>query len=1348
MKLADEQASENGLLKVDILIGQNAVHHFTNQASIFMPGESVLLPTWNKKYILSGPVDVENLENLENSKMQTATPHFLAVHAILSDFGGLKNLEISKRWTKNIHKVYSCVSSPEELEIIDTFRNFELLGISPSDYEIDPVLEDFNKTAEFNGERYVVRLPFKEPQIKKLSNNFLQAFQRLMSGHKRRQKEKFAGEREKYEQSFKDELDRGILEKVDTLGTVGEINEKLSKNPQYFNQLTLSNGRPCCYLPHQCVYKASTGKFRRVHDGSAKPYAGANSVNDCLETGQNLMENILHIVLGFRKEPFAAKSDIEKAFPQVMIHSDDRDVLRCLWVEGDQVVVYRFKRLPFGLSCSPFILQATLRKHLGEKELDEQTMQNFISSLYVDDSVWSEKNLLDLYKRKNMYTKVFAECGMNFRDWTSNHPEARAYFAKLENREEKSEELVLGLKWGVIPDTLTINANRLKEVMSQKLKTKRDLWKIVPSVYDPLGLISPFVLIGKMIVSAACKEVKSWEAKLPSKYVDLTLNWAKDFDKIENVVFNRHAGIQNPRKLELYGVSDASAHALGACVYLISTAQDGSIHSNLLISKTRNAPKIEHTIPRLELTAAVLLINLVNHVLKVYQNEKMEVTYFSDSADVIFWIYSGHFSWKPYVANQLKKLKKHSDVLSWRHIDGKDNPSDLASRGTPILELVDNTFWSEGPEFWKTGDLSLGKSTLSGYDKHYKNLEMTPMCSKELNSSLKRQLSGNLEDKITISSLQAHVLQVNLEELLETTPEPKLVLPRIDFVYDLKEFPGNLHLTYENVMFYTEAILEAVDKFRGKKLHVSEDAKRENLSYFSSRAELVWIQSMQKKYFSELFLLIERPQAIVSAFSRRVFKNHGIFLDKDMKVLRCTTRNEKALLDYSTIYPILLPSSVKNSEGKWENCLFTELLVNKIHDTIGHQGVPHTLSNLRSEFWILQGRRFVQKILAKCFMCRKIQGTPYSVPPAACLPEFRVVRNKPFAGTGVDYLGPFNLRETSRGVISKGWLLSFTCGSTRALHIEAVKSRKIEDFLNALSRFMSFHGIPESFVSDHEGSFVRTSKELEQIVKSKRVQKYLKARRISWHFYTEKAPQKGGFLERLNGIIKKSFYKSLTNKVITFEEFRTLAAYVHSTANDRPLTYVYSDIESENKALTPSMLLRGYNLNEPPHLNLRKSQDEIETKLSDSYFKLEKIKDAFWKTWNKQYLTELFERHVRNKKANKELVKPTLGDVVLLSEDKIPRRNWRLARVVGINEKRGVVREVTVQTLSPKGGQITKLKRTPEKLIPLAVSPQNVVPLELDLENKVKIVNQRTNVRTINIFEQRSKVRKFLWFTY
>ena len=1335
IQLADPDASENKLLKVDILLGQNCVHLFNKGEPIYMPGGSVLLPSWGEKYILAGTLDSEYpADNYESH----VAPHFIAVHSVLSEFGGLKNLELSRRLVKNINHVYSCISSEEELEIIDTFRNFEILGISPSDYNIDPILEDFNKSAEFDGKRYTVRLPFKEPQIKKLSNNFLQAFQRLMSGHKRRLKSKFSDEREKYAQSFKDELERGILEKVETLGTIEEINAKLSTNPQYFNQLTLSNGRPCCYLPHQAVYKSSTGKFRRVHDGKARPYKSAYSLNDCLEKGPNLMTSILHILIGFRKERWAASADIEKAFPQVAIHLKDRDVLRCLWVEDGKVCVYRFARLPFGLSCSPFILQATLRKHLGENNIDEKTLQNFLASLYVDDSVWSEQFLEDLYKRKDLYTEIFAECGMNFRDWTSNHPEAREFFAKLENRDIKSQELVLGMKWDVLLDYLCINANKLEEVLKRKLKTKRDLWKIIPSIYDPLGLISPYILLGKMIVSDACKEVHSWDGRLPQKFVDLTKNWVSEFENIENVKWNRFAGIENAKRVQLYGCCDASGRAMGACIYAVCTAQDGKISCNLLASKTRNAPVGEHSIPRLELASAVLLTNLMGHVSKVYNVDSKDITYFTDSADVIFWVYSGHYSWRPFVANQLKKLKKASDVLSWRHIDTLENPADLASRGEKLGVLDKSELWRSGPEYWKTGDLSKGKSKLSGYDKHYKDLPMSEVCGKELNSSLKKQLSSVMCPVVTVASLGSIVEQGVSEPDVLTGREikNKLKLPRIDKIIvdynqDSKLFRK---FSYDHLMEVTERVLGVVSNMSvSKKRKVSENISEEKLSLFSSKAEILWIQATQQEYFHEIFLLLENPKAKVSAFSRNLFNDYIIFLDPEMKVLRCRTRNEHALLNYSTIYPILLPSMVKDKDGVYKNCVFSELLVRKIHENVGvpdtdgtHIGVPDTLARVRSEFWILKGRNFVKKLIGKCVKCREVQGAKYSVARSPSLPEFRVVRNKPFSGTGVDFVGPFKIRDTPRGKITKGWYLSFVCGSTRAVHIEAVRSRQIGDFLNALSRFMSERGIPISFISDHEGSFKRASQELEQIVKSKRVQKYLKTRRISWNFYTEKSPNKGGFIETLNKPIKRAFYKTLKNKIITFEDFRTIAVHVHSTVNDRPLTYMYSDIASENKALTPSMLLRGYNINEPPHLNLHKQADESETKISETYLYLEKIKDTYWRIFNKLYLTELFERHVRQKKANKELVVPKLGEVCLLAEEKIPRRDWRLARVVGINEKRGSIREVTVQTLSPGGGLITKLKRSPDKLVPLEVSSEikvlkeDLVPLEGDPRDFVK----------------------------
>ena len=208
-------------------------------------------------------------------------------------------------------------------------------------------------------------------------------------------------------------------------------------------------------------------------------------------------------MLGFRKDRYAAKADIEKAFPQVGIAQEDRDVLRCLWIEEGQVCVYRFARLPFGLSSSPFILQATLRRHLGENNVDDQTMQNFIASIYVDDSVWSEAELDKLYDRKKFYTELFGECGMKFRDWTSNVAEARDKFAKLENREPQLEETTLGLVWDTEGDILRINSERLKEKIKKPIRTKRDLWKIIPSIYDPIGLLSPYVLLGKRIVNGS-----------------------------------------------------------------------------------------------------------------------------------------------------------------------------------------------------------------------------------------------------------------------------------------------------------------------------------------------------------------------------------------------------------------------------------------------------------------------------------------------------------------------------------------------------------------------------------------------------------------------------------------------------------------------------------------------------------------------------------------------------------------------------------------------------------------------------------------------------------------------------
>ena len=94
---------------------------------------------------------------------------------------------------------------------------------------------------------------------------------------------------------------------------------------------------------------------------------------------------------------------------------------------------------------------------------------------------------------------------------------------------------------------------------------------------------------------------------------------------------------------------------------------------------------------------------MMSHVKKVYDVKDEDIHFFSDSSIVIGWLQSGDLNFKPYVANQLVKIKKASLVKNWHHIPGEVNPADLASCGAFIKSINNSSLWKNGPEFWKKG---------------------------------------------------------------------------------------------------------------------------------------------------------------------------------------------------------------------------------------------------------------------------------------------------------------------------------------------------------------------------------------------------------------------------------------------------------------------------------------------------------------------------------------------------------------------------------------------------------------------------------------------------------------------
>ena len=154
--------------------------------------------------------------------------------------------------------------------------------------------------------------------------------------------------------------------------------------------------------------------------------------------------------------------------------------------------------------------------------------------------------------------------------------------------------------------------------------------------------------------------------------------------------------------------------------------------------------------------------------------------------------------------------------------------------------------------------------------------------------------------------------------------------------------------------------------------------------------------------------------------------------------MRCNGRLSKEDLPSSIKHPILLDKGHH----------ITSLIVQDSHKRAKHGGVKLTLIELRARFWIVQGRKFVKKLLYKCVNCRKLEGRQYQAPPSPPLPEVRVKECPPFAYTGIDFAGPQQ----------KVWICLYTCCVTRAIHLDLVPSLTTSAFLRSLRRFSARRG--------------------------------------------------------------------------------------------------------------------------------------------------------------------------------------------------------------------------------------------------------------------------------------------------
>ena len=181
---------------------------------------------------------------------------------------------------------------------------------------------------------------------------------------------------------------------------------------------------------------------------------------------------------------------------------------------------------------------------------------------------------------------------------------------------------VLGVGWDREKDLLCLDLTSPLGTDNTCLITKRAILGTTSKLYDPLGLLSPVIILLKIIFQSICKTRVGWDDPVDSFIHEQWLNLVQDAKKVGVVQLKRHyfhgRSTADLLSVQFHGFADASERAYGAVVYLRIETTTGTVFTQLVSSKTRVAPMNGETIPRLELLGALILARLVNTVLAAF----------------------------------------------------------------------------------------------------------------------------------------------------------------------------------------------------------------------------------------------------------------------------------------------------------------------------------------------------------------------------------------------------------------------------------------------------------------------------------------------------------------------------------------------------------------------------------------------------------------------------------------------------------------------------------------------------------------------------------------------------------
>jgi hypothetical protein len=1113
------------------------------------------------------------------------------------------------------------MSNEELLEKMKEFWQADTLpSLESTKYTPDEMLalDQYHETTTFVKGRYITRLPFN-PAKPKPENNYFRALACFNSLEK--QLLRNSDLRKRYTDAINKYISGGFAERV------------LTETP--------STDTNCYYLPHHSV-KKETRKTRVVFNGSAEDSSG-NSLNKALLPGPALQQDLGEILLRFRSAKIACIGDISDFFLCVGLAVTDRPWTRFLWKEPgskSKPKVFQMCHICFGLASSPFLAIQTIQTHVRKyQDQYPETVKDFLANCFVDDYLFAVDTVEEAKARYTTMETILQAGGFHMAKWLSSDPAVQRHVPLVDRHKNSpwtaldagidetaitTKVRSLGLQFQSIRDYFEFDHSTELSLPAKK-ETMRTLASKISSWFDPLGLVAPYTLAGKLCLQRAWQEGLDWDDPLTGDLAETFSEWLDNIMYIHYLTIPRQLFIKNHVRAELHGFADASSIAQSASVYVRSFDELGNINVALAMSKSKVASLKLVSIPRMELVAALMLAKLmkkVSETLGIY-----DVVCWSDSITTLRWISKSPAFWKQFVAARVQKIQELYDIDKWKYVGTDENPADVGSRGANASRLIETSIWFKGPAYLMEMD------------------EAFPQFPPE-----QPQLTTDVETRCQ---------------------QPLVFVTTLEASFFAEMFGTQYHAKGLRILAYVRRFIFNCRNPDDKTTSITP-TKSERIA-----SEKTWARFIQQLSF---------PSELTSLKAKKQLTNSRLttlqpYYDTKDDLLRVGGRLEAAPMSQAAKHPIVLPASNAHVQHMllelhqaYSHCGIEQTLAlsrNKFWILSGRRTVKSALRHCSC--YRLRSRAF---------------NVPVSNLPSdrlhanQCFSTTMMDYAGPFECTWDNILTiPATPLEEREPIHLKCWVLLFCCSTSRAIHLEVTMRMTTAETINAVKRMLARRGWTQKLYLDNQSSFRKMSKQYSSLWKAidwTAVQEDMAHNHteVEFHFLPAYTPWASAH-ERLIGVVKKALKATFAKSTPSFDTFNTATTCIEGVLNDRPLGVV-SDDPSDPLPITPSKLMLGHTLSNLHDLPIRPA---LHTDISNLWRSRQKWVKKFWIHWQQDYINNLqsFPKWTKSGGADAKV-----GDVCLARSMQTNQLNWKLAIITDIYPSSdGRVRSVQLKRLIP-----------------------------------------------------------------